>query len=181
MKSNSQGHNNVRLPQEERAIWDRFSKDRELLERLRVTTQELEALADCVLLGTLTCKQDMLFVLQQIRVATQPSSEGPAISLIPSPRRDDQAGAKELSAPVEHRPTTTVRTLPDPASLEVIARLRAIEQFGVLFSAMLLVGFLMWNFIAGLSTWRHHFLTKIGIEAYHATIPEVSDGDSRFH
>jgi len=176
MKSNSQGHVHVRLPQAEREIWDRFSKDRELLERLQVTTQELEALANCVLLGTLTCKQDMLFILQQIRVATQPSSEEPAISLVAPPRRDDQAGAKEHTL-AEHRPAASVHTIPDPASLEVIARSRMMEQFGVLFCAMLLIGFIMWNFVAGLSTWRHHFLTKIGVQAYYATVPEVWDGN----
>ncbi len=177
MKSNSQGHVHVRLPQAEREIWDRFSKDRELLERLQVTTQELEALANCVLLGTLTCKQDMLFILQQIRVATESLSEEPTLSPIASPRRDDKTGAKEPSAPGEHRPAASVRTVADPGSLEIIARSRAIEQFGVLFGAMLLIGFIMWNFVAGLSTWRHHFLTTIGVQAYYATVPEVWDGN----
>jgi hypothetical protein len=177
MKSNSQGHNSVRLPQTEREIWDRFSKDRELLERLHVTTQELEALANCVLLGTLTCKQDMLFILQQIRVSTGSLSEEPTLSPIPSPRRDEKTVAKELSIPGEHRPAASVPTVADPGSLEVIARSRAIEQFGVLFWAMLLIGFIMWNFVAGLSTWRHHFLTRIGVQAYHATVSEVWDGN----
>ena len=175
MKIGSQGHD-VRLPQAEREIWDRFSTDRELLERLRVTTQELESLANCVLLGTLTCKQDLLFVLQQIRSATEPCAEEPAISLLPS-HRDDQPDAKEASTPAGYRPAAAVRATPAPGSLEVIARSRAIEQFGVLFWALLLVGFLMWNFIGGLSTWRHHFLARIGVQAYSATVPEVWDGD----
>jgi hypothetical protein len=176
MKSNSQDHN-VPLPQAEREIWNGFSKDHELLERLRVTPQELDALANCVLLGTLTCKQDMLFILQQIRAATEPSSEEPTISLIPSPRRDDKAGAKEFSAHADHRPAPVVRTIADPGSLEVIAHSRAIEQLGVLFWALVVVAFLMWNFIAGLSTWRHHFFSRIGVQAYYSTAPEVRDGD----
>ena len=176
MKSNSYDHT-VPMPQAEREIWDGFSKDRELLERLRVTPQELEALANCVLLGTLTCKQDMLFILQQIRIATGSSSGDPTISPLPPHRRDDKPVAKEFSPPADHRPAAVVRTVPDPASLEVIARSRVIEQFGVLFWALLLIGFLMWNFIAGLSTWRQHFLTRIGVQAYHVTVPEVWDGD----
>ena len=176
MKSNSRVNVNVRLPQAEREIWERFSKDRELLERLRVTTQELEGLASCVLLGTLNCKQDLLFILQQIRSATESCAEEPTISLLPS-HRDDEADAKEATAPVGYRPAAAVWAMPEPGSLEVIARSRAIEQFGVFFWALLLVGFLMWNFIGGLSTWRHHFLTRIGAQTYNATVPEVWDGN----
>ena len=165
------------MPQAERELWDRFRKDHELLERLRVTPQELEALANCVLLGTLTCKQDLLFILQQIRAATEPSSERPALAPISSPHRDNKVAAKEFSPHPEHRPAPSVRTVPDPASLESIARSRPIEQFGVLFWAILLIAFVLWNFIAGLSTWRVHFLTRIGVQAYHATAPEVWDGD----
>ena len=175
MKSDSQGHD-VRLPQAEREIWDRFSKDRELLERLRVTTQELEALGHCVLLGTLTCKQDLLFILQQIRSATEPCAEEPTISLSPS-HRDDKADVKEASALTDHGPAAAVRAMPAPGSLEVVARSRAIEQFSVLFWALLVVGFLLWNLIGGLSTWRHQFLTAVGVQAYNATVPEVWDGN----
>ena len=175
MKTDSQGHD-VRLPQAEREIWERFSKDRELLERLRVTTQELESLANCVLLGTLTCKQDLLFILKQIRSATEPCAEGPTLSLPPS-HRDDKADAKEVSALAGHGPAAAVLAMPAPGSLEIIARSRAIEQFGVLFLALFLVGFLMWNFIGGLWTWRHHFLTRIGVQAYIATVPEVWDSN----
>jgi hypothetical protein len=42
---------------------------------------------------------------------------------------------------------------------------------------MLLIGFIMWNFVAGFSTWRHHFLSKIGVQAYYATVPEAWDGN----
>ena len=176
MTSNSKGYR-VSMPQAEREIWDRFSKDRELLERLKVTTQELEALANCVLLGTLTCKQDMLFILQQIRAATAPPSDGPTISPPALPHRDDKKAAKEFTAPADHHPAAVARAMPDPGSLEVIARSRAIEQFGVFFWALLLVGFLMWNYIVGISTWRQHFFARIGIQAYHSTAPEVWDGD----
>jgi hypothetical protein len=118
----------------------------------------------------------LLFILNQIRSATEPCTEEPAISLLPS-YREDKPDAKEASAPAGYRPAAAVRAMPAPGSLEVIARSRAIEQFGVLFWALLLVGFLMWNFIGGLSTWRQHFLTSIGAQAYNATVPEVWDGN----
>jgi hypothetical protein len=165
------------MPQAEREIWDRFSKDHELLERLGVTTPELEALANCVLLGTLTSKQDLLFILQQIRAATAPSADKPTISPIPVPHRDEKAAANEFTAPVDHHPDAVARTMPEPGSLEVIARSRPIEQFGVFFWTLLLIGYLMWNFIVGLSTWRQHFFASIGVQAYHSTAPEVWDGD----
>jgi hypothetical protein len=176
MKFNSKSYR-ASMPQAEREIWDRFSKDHELLERLGVTTPELEALANCVLLGTLTCKQDLLFILQQIRAATAPSADEPTISPMPVLHRDDKATAKEFTAPTDPHPAAVAWTMPDPGSLQVIAYSRAIEQFGVFFWVILLIGFLMWNFIVGLSTWRQHFFASIGVQAYHSTAPEVWDGD----
>src|ERR1700676_4298176 len=95
------------LLQEERQVWEEFCDDHELLERLEVTPQELTALKNCVLLGELTSKQDMLFILRQIRLATEPSSEEATISPVPEPRRESKAAdsAKEISAPANYRPS----------------------------------------------------------------------------
>jgi len=57
-------------------IVEEFSADSELIERLRVTGEELEALSDVSLLGSLTCKQDLLFILRQIR---EPNESGAAV------------------------------------------------------------------------------------------------------
>ena len=57
-------------PRQERAILDQIRNDHELIARLEITPAELEALSKCALLGTLTCKEDMLFILRQIREAT---------------------------------------------------------------------------------------------------------------
>ena len=46
-----------------------FCRVHGVVERLRVTPQELQALADASLLGSLTCKDDVLFMLRQIRGA----------------------------------------------------------------------------------------------------------------
>jgi hypothetical protein len=46
-----------------------FCRAHGVVERLRVTPQELQALADASLLGSLTCKEDVLFMLRQIRGA----------------------------------------------------------------------------------------------------------------
>jgi len=62
-------------PPQERSILDEIRDDHELVARLSITPQELEALSKCALLGTLTCKEDMLFILRQIREATRPGSK----------------------------------------------------------------------------------------------------------
>ena len=50
-----------------------FCRVHGVVERLRVTPQELQALADASLLGSLTCKEDVLFMLRQIRGARTPA------------------------------------------------------------------------------------------------------------
>jgi hypothetical protein len=49
-----------------------FCRDHGIIERLRVTPQELQALSEISLFGSLTCTQDALFVLRQVRSATKP-------------------------------------------------------------------------------------------------------------
>jgi len=50
-----------------------FCRDHGIVERLRVTPQELQALSEVSLLGSLTCTQDALFVLRQVRSALKPA------------------------------------------------------------------------------------------------------------
>src|ERR1700739_4048038 len=75
-------------PRDERAILDEIRNDRDLIARLRITPKELEALSKCALLGTLTCKQDMLFILRQIREATTPVVDD--ANLFPQPPMIDE-------------------------------------------------------------------------------------------
>ena len=65
-------------PPQERSFLDQIRDDHELVARLSITPQELEALSKCALLGTLTCKEDMLFILRQIREATRPDPKAQA-------------------------------------------------------------------------------------------------------
>ncbi len=71
MKTDSHHLFTVTSPQE-RPILDQIRDDHELVARLSITPQELDALSKCAFLGTLTCKEDMLFILRQIREATSP-------------------------------------------------------------------------------------------------------------
>jgi hypothetical protein len=80
-------------PSQERSILDQIRNDHELVARLSITPQELEALSKCALLGTLTCKEDMLFILRQIREARRPDPEAQA------PRDPGASTASTASAP----------------------------------------------------------------------------------
>jgi hypothetical protein len=61
-------------------IFEEFCNDREGLEALGVTEAELQTLSRVSLLGTLTCKEDVEFILRQIREARKPAEPEPSIS-----------------------------------------------------------------------------------------------------
>jgi len=50
-------------------ILEEFRRDHEVIERLQVTSQELQVLSSASLLGSLTCRQDVVLRLRQIREA----------------------------------------------------------------------------------------------------------------
>ena len=123
MKIETKGNLDL-APPEERAILDQIRNDHDLIGRLSITPQELEALSKCALLGTLTCKQDMLFILRQIREATsatidhktlfpQPPSvngtaeEGP----VPGVRQIAVRVAPTITPAMRQRPPNTPRAI----------------------------------------------------------------------
>jgi hypothetical protein len=74
-------------------IFEAFCADRETIAALGVTAFELRELSRASLLGTLTCEDDLLFLLRQIRSAMNGNSATPeAVSLesihIPGPQLD---------------------------------------------------------------------------------------------
>jgi hypothetical protein len=63
-------------------IFDEFCADRETIASLGVTAEEFRELSRASLLGTLTSKDDLLFMLRQIRAAMNPAtapSDEPAL------------------------------------------------------------------------------------------------------
>jgi hypothetical protein len=161
MKSETQGRLKA-APKEELAILNEIRSDRELIARLSITPQELEALSKCALLGTLTCKQDMLFILRQIREATGPAHDQTAI--FPQPPKVEEEDEAADSVPdfrqIPIRSTPGIIT--EPGSLEGIVRRRLPEQFGVLFWVVVLVIGLVWNGAIIITRWRDNFMTAIG-------------------
>ncbi len=146
------------------AILNQIRNDHELIERLKISPQELEALSKCALFGTLACKQDMLFILRQIREAGGPAVADTILFPQPAPLEDEE----EDPVPTECRRIAAriARTaVAEPGSLEGIVRRRVPEQFGVLFWALVLVVGLACNFLIAMSRWRDNFITAIGMPA----------------
>jgi hypothetical protein len=156
MKGDSHDQSNL-TPREERAILDEIRNDRDLISRLSITPQELEALSKCALLGTLTCKQDMLFILRQIREATGSTIDHTA--LFPKPpevKELSENSAPSLRGMVTH-PAAVV--IPEPGSVD--SRRRISGKFGVVFWVVVLAIGLVWNGLMIISRWRDNFLTTV--------------------
>jgi hypothetical protein len=50
-----------------RDVWEAFLNDQELLDRYRVTEQEIDTLKTLAPFGTLTCSDDIIYILERIR------------------------------------------------------------------------------------------------------------------
>ena len=64
-------------------IFDEFCADRESIAALNVTAEEFRELSRASLFGTLTSKDDLLFMLRQIRAAMKPAASPPNGQSIP--------------------------------------------------------------------------------------------------
>jgi len=165
MNPDTQDHP-ILAPREEREILDQIRNDHELIERLRITPEELEALSKCALFGTLTCKEDMLFILRQIREAGDPAVGGPIdqTPLFPQPARPEDQ--EEDPMPVDCR-RIAVRlagtAVPKPGSVAGVVRRRMRDQFGVHFWTIVLVVGLAWNLLIAMSRRHNSFMTSIGM------------------
>src|SRR5208337_5111347 len=121
------------VPQEDCEVLNLIRDDHELIERLSITPEELEALSKCAMFGTLTCKQHMLAILRQIREAGGPAAGGPATALYPEPAVPEE----REEAPVPDCRKMLVRlagsAVSEPGSLESTVRRRVLKQFGIFF------------------------------------------------
>ena len=149
----------------QRDLWDQFRHDRELIQRLRITPNEIDSLQHCALLGTLTCKQDFLFILRQIREATGPITAEDITDLRPVAAYEDsfEEPAPRVVRPKSYLTPSAAKT--EAGSLEGIVRRRIPEQFGIAFWALIVAGGLMWNFAIAIYRWREHFMASIGASA----------------
>ena len=152
-------------PPDKRDLWDQFRHDHELIRRLKISPNEIDSLQHCALLGTLTCKQDFLFILRQIREATGPITAEDITDLRPVAAYEDsfEEPAPRVVRAQSYLSPTGAKT--EAGSLEGIVRRRIPEQFGIAFWALILAGGLMWNFAIAIYRWREHFMASIGASA----------------
>jgi citrate synthase len=54
------------------SVFKEFSEDRATIRSLGITPQEMDALSRASLLGALSCKEDVLFILEQLREKAKP-------------------------------------------------------------------------------------------------------------
>src|SRR5271154_5478846 len=144
-------HGTDLVPRDERSILDEIRNDRDLIARLKITPKELEALSKCALLGTLTCKQDMLFILRQIRESGDPEEATKIVH--PRPEREED--------PIPHLARRTIRIPaaaiePEPSSKSGWRLMP--QRFGSVFWVLVLVAGLIWNVLIAISRWSDESL-----------------------
>lgn len=169
-------HNPMTLAQpEELSILDEIRNDRELIARLKITPQELEALSKCELLGTLSCKDDMLFILRQIREATSSATAAlmlPAPDFSECPSLSDYEDSENEDFEYEHQEAA----LPDLLQIRgriapVIIREAGLldegvrrplsRRFAVLSLVAIVAAGLLWEGFTAMSRWGGTLMTNV--------------------
>jgi len=149
----------IAAPRDQRELWNQFRQDRELIDRLRITPNEIDTLSHCALLGTLTCKQDLLFILRQIREATHPITPEQLVELKPHAAYEDSFEEPVLPVLRLHpRIDPAALRMTEPGSYEELVRGHLPEHVGISVWLLILVGGLMLNFAIAIYRWREHFM-----------------------
>jgi len=145
----------VAAPRDQRELWNQFRQDRELIDRLRITPNEIDTLSRCALLGTLTCKQDLLFILRQLRETTHPITPEQLVELKPHAAYEDYYEEPVLPVIRTHSGIDPAAIgLPKPGAFEALVRGASPEQVGISVGVLLFVGSLMWYFAVAIHRWR---------------------------
>ena len=156
----------VPASRDKRDIREQFRHDHELIERLKISQPEMDSLAKCALLGTLTCKQDLLFILRQIREAGGPDQA----AIVAQPPAFEE---EEEDRVADFRRIARVAPIkPDAASLEGVFRGKLSAQLGTIFWGLVLVAGLIWNGLIAISRWHDSYL-PVGTSAVQAAPSEA--------
>ena len=173
-------HGTDLVPRDERSILDEIRDDRDLIARLKITPKEIEALSKCALLGTLTSKQDMLFILRQIREATTPVIDD--TNLFPQPPMDEEPEEDPIPdfRRLPLRPVAN-KVIPEPGSFDSRASRRMTEQFGIVFWVLVLVGGLIWNAHIIMSHMHDNLMPTAAVTVAQAPVQAAAWFDSLDH
>jgi len=149
-----------------REVWEELCRDHELLERLKVTPAELDSLRNCAFLGSLTGKDDMLFILRMMRAGNTPDF---AVLVDPDSEctEHDEESLDEPEESPAIKPAFDLSTFraaaPAPESLAAIARVRVPEQLTVFALIIAMTFAMLWYFVPAIIGWQHHFWGQLGI------------------
>ena len=146
-------------------IIEEFRNDHQVIERLRVTPQELQALSSASLLGSLTCKQDLLFILGQIREARKPANLQATDPPEPLhvPEEKVEPSIPDFSEMAERiRRDALAKLLESDSSTGSDAR-SSLRQFGVFSSALVLLAAMTWSCVKLMLNWWHHLSPKLAV------------------
>jgi len=96
-------------------IFEEFSNDRELLERLGVTPEELQALSRSSLFGSVRGKADLLFILRQIREGSAASAEScAAVESGPLPDHPVEKSPRDFKGMTERIRVAAIAKMQEP-------------------------------------------------------------------
>jgi hypothetical protein len=154
----------IEAPISSQQVWEQLCNDRELLERLKVMPEELEALRTCAFLGSLTGKDDMLFILRMIRSGIAADFEVTVDLDDQSSEPEDEIEEPDESSDVLHS-AFSLSSVPAPApeSLAAIARVRVPEQLSLFAVIIALTLGMLCYFVPAATGWEQHFWAHLGI------------------
>lgn len=133
-------------------IIQEFCNDHEVIERLQVTPQELQALSGASLLGPLICKEDVLFMLRQIREVRNLGELQATVRPEPLYVGDENIGPSmpDFSEMAERIRREALPKLDESDALRDIYRQSMLGQLGVFCSALGLMPVMVWRRIRSL-------------------------------
>jgi hypothetical protein len=148
-------------------IIEEFRRDHEVIERLGVTLQELQALFHASPLGSLTCRQDVLFMLRRIREASNPAEPQAAVPPEPLhiPAKNIESSMPDVREMTERIRREAMAKLTESDSLRGIDHRRTPRHFGVFSSALVLMAGITGGCIRTVSNWRYHLSPKPALPA----------------
>jgi hypothetical protein len=173
----------IEAPISSRQVWEQLCNDLELLERLKVMPEELEALRTCAFLGSLAGKDDMLFILRMIRSGSAPDFAVTVDLDGEASEAEDEIEEPEEASDVLHSAFSLASVpAPAPESLAAIARVRVPEQLSLFAVTIALTLEMLWYFIPAAIGWERKFWSRLGIlptQAVNVGAPSVTHSPFR--
>jgi hypothetical protein len=144
-------------------ILEGFCSEHGIIERFWLTPQELKTLSSAALLGSLTCKQDVQFMLRQVNGARKPANPRVTVPLQPPKVADEyiEPSAPGVSAMAERIRRVALTRLAELDSLRTDPR-SPIRRYVDFSSALVLMLAMTRSFIEMMPNLMQHLLPEAG-------------------